>query len=428
MRNKWSIKKLFFNSIKRGTGEAYLLICKYPQIDFSTEIIKACLNNFVLDGQSESSRGFYLFEIIQKSNQKEKIKSAIIKGLEIEEEETWNLTQLFDLAKHFAIKGDKDTKAIIYHKYLNHPLRDSDWLGEDQILEINGIDGLKFIADKKGKYLKENPDEWQDDWLIKNFQEENPKIDVWGELKKESKYNLNIHNFLKEINRNQENSNNHVRPAYNFINIIAEVLNTHPFVWVNRKFTNTELKLIANRLKIERNSKNIEKLLSVFRRNKYPHNCSLILQLAQKKSNSKNRISEFAIESMQHLRSDRIRNFILAKLKSTSRPEFYLIALRSNFKEEDNVLLKRIAEKTQNIHRIDDIADSYVKIYKSNPTKECKEPLEVIYNKITCGIHRNAIIKILKENGVLSEKINNEIKHDSFAETRELYEFRENGS
>jgi len=428
LENKWSKKKLFYSSIKRGTGEAYLLICKYPEIDFSREIIKVCLKNYTLDGQSENSRGFYLYEIINQSNQREEIKLAIFKGLNKGEGDTWDLTQLFDLVKFFAQDGDKKAKKIIYNKYLNHPLKDSDWLGEDEILELDGLNGLKFIAEKKGMYLKKNPDEWEDEQILNNFQEDNPTINVWSELKKESKYNLNIKHFLKEIEKNKELIHTNIRPTISYINVVAKVLNNQSYHKPQRKFTKNDLIALANQLKVEKNTKNIEKLLWIFRSNKYPFNSEFLLHLAQKKANSTNRIVSYSIECLQHIESENIRKFVLNKLKTTSRPEYYTIALKSNYKEEDNLLLKEIAEKIQNIYRIENLAFSYVDIYQSNHTIGCKEPLEVIYNKLTCGIHRYEIVKILKENRVLSEKINNEIKYDSYKETRELYEIRETGS
>jgi hypothetical protein len=53
--------------------------------------------------------------------------------------------------------------------------------------------------------------------------------------------------------------------------------------------------------------------------------------------------------------------------------------------------------------------------------RECKEPLEIIYDKMNCGLHRTDLVKILIENDVLSEKIRNEIQFDCNGETRRLY-------
>jgi len=53
-------KEKFLNSIKRGTGEAYLLLKNNPEIDFSDEIIYAVLNICAYDGQCEGDRAQYI--------------------------------------------------------------------------------------------------------------------------------------------------------------------------------------------------------------------------------------------------------------------------------------------------------------------------------------------------------------------------------
>lgn len=57
------IKSRFFDSLKRGTGEAYLILKENPTVDFSTYVIKGALRNFAYDGQSESSRAQYIFDL-----------------------------------------------------------------------------------------------------------------------------------------------------------------------------------------------------------------------------------------------------------------------------------------------------------------------------------------------------------------------------
>jgi hypothetical protein len=81
MQNDITIKRRFRSSVRRGTGEAHLLIRAFPDLDFSREIIIACLKNFAYDGQCESSRAPYLYELISLSVKKEKIRQSILKGI-----------------------------------------------------------------------------------------------------------------------------------------------------------------------------------------------------------------------------------------------------------------------------------------------------------------------------------------------------------
>jgi len=79
-----------------------------------------------------------------------------------------------------------------------------------------------------------------------------------------------------------------------------------------------------------------------------------------------------------------------------------------------------VAKKIKDKNIIEALAASYIEIFKANKTKECKAPLEELYDKMNCGIHRKELVEVLIENNVLSDELREEIKHDSYLETRKL--------
>lgn len=99
MRGNKKLKSQFLNSLKRGTGEAYLISKSNPNIDFSNQIIKGALNIFAYDGQCEGDRAQYIFDIISTSKQKNEIRKSCFKRSRNESDDTWNLTHLFALTK-----------------------------------------------------------------------------------------------------------------------------------------------------------------------------------------------------------------------------------------------------------------------------------------------------------------------------------------
>ena len=418
------MKRQFLNSLKRGTGEAYLIAKNNPEIDFSNQIIKGVLNIFAYDGQCESNRAQYIFDIISISKQKDKIRKAILRGLATEQNDTWNLTHLFALAKLYAQQEDTEVKQAIYDRFLNNPIESSDWVGAYEILELDGLNGLFYVAEKFGKYIEQNPDDWQDDWIINHFQEENKNIKVSEELKRKAKTNKFIRIYLDNIKRTKASQEKHKPKSTEYKDIIDEVLNSKPFISFKRKreLTEKEINQIAKRLINETDKSNIERLLDIFDFYKFPYNSQIILDLAKQKRTSKNRIVEYAIYALKHLKSKNIRNFALDRIQNAKNPIDYLEILVSNYKSGDFKLLSEIANKTNNEHKIEHLAGIYTDIFKTNKTKECKQPLEILYNKMNCAIHRNGIIEILLESNVLSDRIKKEIKIDSNIETRQLIE------
>ena len=110
-----NIKQKFRSSIRRGTGEAHILIKENPTVDFSKQIIKGALFNFAYDQQSEGSRDFYIAELIELSAQKDEILPVLFDALKNEETEAdWSTEHLFDVIAVFAKKGDRQAKQAVY--------------------------------------------------------------------------------------------------------------------------------------------------------------------------------------------------------------------------------------------------------------------------------------------------------------------------
>jgi hypothetical protein len=422
MTDTANIKRKFLNSLKRGTGEAYLIVKNNPQIDFSNHIIKGALNIYAYDGQCEGNRAQYIFDIISLSNKKDKIRQAVLKGLATEQDDTWNLTHLFALTKLYALQNDTAAKQAIYNRFLTNHIQGSDWAGASEILELDGLNGLLYIAEQFGKFIEQNPDDSQDDWIIKHFQEENENIKVYDELKKKAKTNKFIRIYLDNIKRTKARQEKYKTKRTKYTDIIDEALNSkHRISFVRkRNLTVEEVNRVAKRLIEESNKSNIERLLYIFDFYKFPYDSQIILDFAKQKRTSKNGIVEKAIEALKHLKSKDIRSFAMKKIQSVKNPIDYLEILVSNYKSGDFKLLSEIANKTNNEYKIEHLACIYTEIYKKNKVKECKEPLEILYDKMNCAIHRNGIVEILIENQVLSDRIKNEIKFDCDLETRKL--------
>lgn len=432
MIEKSIIKKQFFNSLKRGTGEAFILMKQYPEIDFSAYIQKAIIKNYAYDGQCESSRVNYLFSFYQLAHKKEKIRDAVLEALQTEIKDTWTLTQLFEFAKILAQQGDKEAKKGIYKRFGEKIIPGSDWAGSAEILELDGFDGLKYIAETFGRLLENDPEDCQDDELIISFQEKNKSINILEKLQEEAKRNKYIRLYLESIERTnksyEEYQKNREKPQEinndpaSIINYLLTLKRIPPYIR-KRKFDDETLESIAIRFLNEENKANKEKLLSIFIEHKFPFDYHPILELAKEKYNPKNRIIEYAIESLKFFQAKDLRDFTIDKLQTARlmNINLYLPILISNYKKGDYKLLNHLINKSDNPDFIHSINRDIRKIYEQNITTECKGPLENLYNKITCSECREDIIKLLIRNNVLSNKILKEIEFDCNENIQKLF-------
>jgi len=415
------IKQKFKSAIRRGTGEAYLLLRSYPKVNFLKEISQACLKNYAYDGQCESSRASYLYELAVLSGNAEQIKPAILNSLALEKEDTWSLVQLFELAKLYTQGGHADAKEAIYKRFMKYPFSSADWAGYPEIIDLDGFDGLKFIASKMGEALQNNPDDWQDDGIIRYFQKENPDIDAWRGLEEAGRENLFIKTYLDNVRKTGGSRDKPILEKANYANVVEEVLLTKSRIKLAyRNWTKKDLTLIAKQLIIEKNKQNQAKLLSIFRNNKFPLNSSFILDITKSKTTPD--ISHSAFNALALLKDTNVRNFAINGILNTTSPQKFTIIFKANYKTGDHEKLAKVVFDTKNEALIELLMVSLIEVYRFNKLKECAIPLEALYNKSNCALHRYHLIKLLIVNGVLSSKIKNELEFDCNNDIRQLAE------
>lgn len=425
MTKKREILKDFRNSIRCGTGKAYLLMKKHPKVNFENEIYKASIKNYAYDGQSEGDRTDYILQFYSnlKIEELDRIKEKLAIRLFEEKEDTWSLQQLFNICGHFA-KSDLNVKKAIYRRFKQTPIKDSDWLGTSIILRLDGVNGMIKIAEHFGKRLIKNKDDWQDGWILNSFDESNPKIKIKELLKKESKTNIFIKRYLQEIEstRKRWEKNKNKRTKWTFERTLEHILDDdkrRPMSFVIKKLSKKEIKQIAKLFNKSLSKKSISKLLDIFTFVKYPYSIDDLKEYRKKKYKSE--IRDFALEALSLFKDKETRDFAIKKLDKTNNPAKYLDVLKSNYKKGDSSLITKTINRFKDEHIIEQIAISLCELYEKNRTKDCKKPLLALYQKMNCAIHRNMIIKIMYENDILPKSILKELEFDCDEDTREMF-------
>lgn len=419
------IRNQFFNSFKLGTGKTYLILKQNPSIDFSDLIVKGAVENFAYDAQAEGSRANYVFKLIQKSKQKEKITSTILAKLVSKKTDDYGLDQLCDLAVLFHKDGNLTAKEALYKRFEKNSIDGYEICGQSQMMEIDGINGVLKYAEIIGEIVSKDVDDYEESWRIDYFQKENKQIDVYKELEKAGKENIFIDIFYKSILEHKWKIPRRKKIKRFTYEIVKEKIDSEKFFFISHEKANelsvNEVEKLANEFLIEKNITRKEHYLSFFSKRKFPFDYQPILKIAICNSPKKSRLNEYAFECLQYFSAKEIRDIAIEKLKSEKNIADYLNLLVGNYEIGDYKVLNNSADKSDDYDYIHSIVFGFLNIYKANKTKECKEPLEKIYHKMNCGIHRVDILEVLYENGVLSKEIVNEMEFDSYEKVRKMF-------
>jgi hypothetical protein len=418
------IKRRFFNSLKRGTGEAYLIMLDKQNIDFSDLIIKGALTNFAYDQQFEGSRAKYINRFIKKSKQKDRIIKAVLSELQVKKDDYWALDQMCDLAVLFFKAGYTEAKSALRIRFKLNYVAGYEFCGQDQLMEIDGLKGLLTVAETIGKTILRNSN-WEDSWHVDNFQKKNKSLDVYAELKKASKKNKFIGAYYKSILENRWDLPKSRKPIKFSYNLVKGKIDADNFRGISASrasdLSAKEVEKLAHDFLREKDKLKQERYLRFFDKRKYPLDYKPLLKIARGKNPANTRLVEYAVKALKFFKSKNLRQLALEKLKTGKNAHAYINLLTSNYQKGDYKLLSEIAKRSNNYDYIHSIVFGFIEIYETNKTRECKEPLEIIYNKMNCGVHRLDIVRLLIENNVLSDKILQELKYDSYDEIRKLY-------
>jgi len=432
MTDSANIKRQFFDSLKRGTGEPFFILKDNPTIDFSDLIIKGATNNYAYDRQSEDSRAFYINGLIKKSKQKDKIINAVLKELLKQKDDFYNLDQMCDLAVCFYKSGRKEAADALRKRFDKNSNKNYQFCGQGQLMEIDGLSGLLKVAEIVGEILYNDKDDNESCWRVDNFQKKNKSITVYAELEKAGKKNKYIKAYLTAILKDKNTkTERHTKIKRWSYELVKEKIDLNKFRMLSEERANElaaeEVKKLADEFIATKDKVKQEQYLRFFTYRKFPYDYKLLLKFASGKNSKGTRLVYHSVNALKFFKGNDIREFALQKIKTQKDPSDYLNLLVSNYKKGDYKLLIDVANKSDDYEYIHNIVFGFIDIYQANSTKECKQPLEIIYNKMNCGLHRKDIVNLLGENGVLSDKIFNELQFDSYEDVRKLYRQKKNG-
>ena len=146
-----TIRQRFRSSIRRGTGEALLIMKNHPELDFSREVLQACLNQY--NHFYNGTRTIYLLELLNLTNKKDQMIPGILEALTAEGPNSYFLEQLYKLAAVFAREGNEEARTAMYERFSRGPVHEMDleWEGQEPLIGLDGMRALTFIARTKGR-------------------------------------------------------------------------------------------------------------------------------------------------------------------------------------------------------------------------------------------------------------------------------------
>jgi len=153
------------DALKKGLGRA-LQWSVTGRLDEEL-LLEACLRDQRFDRQIEDSRGDWLWQMIQAMGAAERFRAPILHAL-YELAEDRSAHQLCELARHYAKTGDEAFRTRLYEMVERRPIAESPWLGEEEILALDGASAFLFAGGVRGRELANRAWDWHDGVLVEH--------------------------------------------------------------------------------------------------------------------------------------------------------------------------------------------------------------------------------------------------------------------
>jgi hypothetical protein len=138
------------DALRKGLGRA-MQWAKMGHLH-DAPFVEACLQDLRFDMDVEDTRGAWLWDIIQAVNANARFRETILATLRNMPEDR-DACQFCELGFHYAVSGDETFRARLYEIVVQRPFADRPWLGEKQILDLDGEEGFLFAARLRGTQL-----------------------------------------------------------------------------------------------------------------------------------------------------------------------------------------------------------------------------------------------------------------------------------
>ncbi|QDG53091.1 HEAT repeat domain-containing protein [Persicimonas caeni] len=434
------IPEQFCSALYKGLGRAVLHVRKYGDEQIRKHLLDACVHVRSYDPQIEGSRAEWLLEMVDATSHGDFYREAILDALEVVEEgavdAVWSADQLCDFALHYARRGHQRGRELLYQVYRENRFSEADWVAADQLLSLDGLDGLTFMAEVAGERILagDRVDQW--DAAVPTACEEFGSVQVLARLQEASAQSLGVSAFLEQFaealpRRDKGADVTGIRRKVPSYEVISQAIDEarwqvgFQFRWFGRHASAEELCAIFDRLLGEQELEAALRCLWVFDSRELPELAPRVFEWLD---SDDERLRTAAASALANTSDSRVRQAAVDRLEEPSSTTDLAAAiemLRRNFRTDDADLILRCLPNDESISdeaktRNHSLGSVLLELAENNADAALAPCLTWVYEKGPCSRCRTRAIEHLLEWGELSDKLRDECRFDVVEEIREL--------
>jgi hypothetical protein len=409
------------DALQKGLGRALLWALGGCLND--KPLLEACLRDQRFDGQVEGPRGGWLWQMIETVGAWERFRVPILHALyELADDRSEN--QLCQLAQRYAEAGDETFRTRLYEIVEQKPVADIPWLGEEEIVTLDGEQAFLFAARVRGMSLAGRKWEWDDDWLtdlaVERFGEEQVRR-LMESSSDDAVKRFRDHwqeNKHTQAGQGQHGSHRERLAATPVDEVLRAAEGGSKCFWLRGWGINADkpaLLTILQRLWSVSDPKVLANLLRVFSARALTEFDPRLIELCRHCDEEVRRRAFQALEQNAH---PLIRQFALTELRKGMRDGSVIALFINNYRQGDEQRILEAMEFPDDECELHWLLLDAIKVLEKNPEADCSRLGVITYASTPCETCRFYAAQILLNQQVAPEWLNEECRHDSSEDCR----------
>ena len=422
----------FRSALAKGQGRALMHVRQYGLEDVKDLVLEACLLNQVWDQQIESGRGDWLFQMFGDSVYYEEFSTAILKALHTETDYR-SLNQLCYLVYLLAVKDKKvaypSLKEFVYHSIQSASNNSDRALGVEELLALEGPDGIVGIAELFGQYLIDDSEFFAFDDIVyfENFSifisklEENShrskaieRFTEYVKLRYQERSTKKVDDQNTRKNRQREN----FRSLYSLKSILQDAENgvdVFRYVQFGKYATEDEIKIIHKKILETTDDRTRAYLLRIFRNTKLPSIEPIFFDWVHSDNSD---LRSAMVRALSRITTDQIHKFAIEEIKSreSNRMKDYeaISLFENNYQQGDEKEIKMFLDSFDpGREETHEAGFALLELARINEIPELFDLVNWVYENTPCGCCRAKAVEWLVKMDMLPVSIKHECQFDA---------------